>query len=237
VGKWRRFPALWKWLSYADKYVLFPPLLRRCAKAADLVHICDHSNAMYVRHLANKAHLVTCHDLLAVRGALGEDTDCPASFTGKILQRWILAGLKDAQFVACDSSATRSDLLRLAGKEMESRSCVVLLGLMPTLDHACDTDLQHSAVPLINSRRPYLLNVGSSLRRKNRDAVLRVFSELSRHWDGDLVFAGEPLTPELRKLKKDVGLNGRVVEIPQPSDATLRALYSGAFCVALSDKI
>ena len=47
--------------------------LARCRAApwADVVHICDHSNAMYVAALRNKPHVVTCHDLFAVRGSSG----------------------------------------------------------------------------------------------------------------------------------------------------------------------
>ena len=62
-----------KWLGYVDKFLLFPRrLTKKLAQAPALVHICDHSNAMYVRHVESAPVLVTCHDLLAVRGALGE---------------------------------------------------------------------------------------------------------------------------------------------------------------------
>src|SRR5215212_1108299 len=70
-----------KWLGYIDKYVFFPRELRRRVAAGpsqSLVHICDHSNAVYVKACRPAPVVVTCHDLLAVRGGLGEDTDCPA---------------------------------------------------------------------------------------------------------------------------------------------------------------
>src|SRR3954468_6136750 len=41
-----RFVA--KWLGYLDKFILFPRTLRkRLRERPSLVHICDHSNAMY----------------------------------------------------------------------------------------------------------------------------------------------------------------------------------------------
>ncbi len=43
----RRTGAIWKWVAYVDKFVLFPLALRRAARNADVVHVCDHSNAMY----------------------------------------------------------------------------------------------------------------------------------------------------------------------------------------------
>jgi glycosyltransferase involved in cell wall biosynthesis len=227
-----------KWRAYLDKFMLFPTTLRRAAEWADVVHICDHSNAMYAAHLRGKPHVVTCHDLLAVRGALGEPTDCPATFTGRFLQRWILRSLKRAQMVACVSAATRADLLRLAGSEMESRSCVVPLGVPATM-HALDSDAAQKRLTAqcgVTSGRPFLLNVGSSLRRKNRDGALRIFQKVSRQLDCDLVFAGDSLSPELKQLKAELGLNGNVIEVPQPSDATLEALYSGAFALLYPTK-
>jgi len=59
-----------KWADYFDKFVLFPRELRRAAEWADVVQICDHSNAIYVKYLESRPHVVTCHDMLAVRSAL-----------------------------------------------------------------------------------------------------------------------------------------------------------------------
>ena len=88
-----------KWVAYIDKYLLFPFQLRRKLAATQpaIVHVCDHSNAVYVQRCRGTPVVVTCHDLLAVRGAFGEQTDCPASVTGRILQRWILKGLLHAE--------------------------------------------------------------------------------------------------------------------------------------------
>ncbi len=226
-----------KWLAYIDKYILFWYGLRRAAKRSDVVHICDHSNAMYVAALAGQPHLVTCHDLLAVRGALGEQTDCPASLTGRLLQRWILRSLKRAQRVACVSTATHDDLLRLAGDRMAARSSVVMLGVAGTLGrkNRAEADALLAGLPR-EPGRPFLLNVGSNLRRKNREGALRIFKKVSERFDCDLIFAGEPLSDELKRVKKEIGLNGRVIEVPRPSDAMLEALYNRAFALLYPTK-
>ena len=104
-----------KWLGYVDKFGLFPLVLKSEIKWADVVHICDHSNSFYTKYLRFVPHVVTCHDLLAVRSALGEIPQNPTRWTGRQLQRLILKGLTEAQHIACVSDATRSDLLRLAG--------------------------------------------------------------------------------------------------------------------------
>ena len=106
---------LGKWLGYVDKFGSFPLVLRSAIKRADLVHICDHSNSFYTKYLKSVPHLVTCHDLLAIRSALGEIPQNQTGWTGRQLQRLILEGLTAAQHVACVSEATRRDLLRIAG--------------------------------------------------------------------------------------------------------------------------
>jgi glycosyltransferase involved in cell wall biosynthesis len=140
--------------------------------------------------------------------------------------------------VACVSSATREDLSRLAGDEMNARSCVVLLGVAPTMHHVEDEQVRKRLANLRGAGigRPFLLNVGSNLSRKNREGALRIFKKISQRLDCDLVFAGEALSPELARLKNEIGLNGNVIEVPQPSDATLEALYSGAFALLYPTK-
>src|SRR5438270_5907787 len=106
-----------KWLAYIDKFILFPRKLRaRIAERPAVVHICDHSNAMYSSRVRNVPVVVTCHDLIAVRSALGEETHCPVSFTGKRLQRWILRGLRRGDAVVCVSRATCDDAERLIAR-------------------------------------------------------------------------------------------------------------------------
>ncbi|MDQ6860961.1 MAG: glycosyltransferase family 4 protein [Verrucomicrobiota bacterium] len=219
-----------KWLAYIDKFFFFPrQLKRRLARGASIVHICDHSNAMYAAHCGKTPVVTTCHDLLAVRGALGEDTDCPASATGRILQRWILRGLARADAIACDSEATRDDAERLVRPEIPALS-VITLGLNYPFRKLAGDEVARRLEPLaqVDATTPFVLSVGSNLRRKNRDGVLRIFALTKDRWDGQLVFAGDPLTPELKALAEELGVAARVVAVANPDDATLEALYNRA---------
>lgn len=220
-----------KWLGYLDKIFFFRRDLRRRLQRASLVHICDHSNAFYARWVQNTPLVVTCHDLLAVRGGLGEATDCPASFTGKYLQRWILRGLQRATAVACVSRATLRDAERL----IDPRKGRPEVRLIP---NGLNYPYHQQPLAIIQSRlagidgfdleRPFVLHVGSNLRRKNREGVLRIFSRTKEMWNGRLVLAGEPLTPELRSLGRDLGITDRLVEVVETDSEILEALYSAA---------
>ena len=221
-----------KWLAYLDKFVLFRvTLARKLRERPALVHICDHSNAMYARAIRDVPVVVTGHDLLAVRGALGEATDCPASATGKILQRWIVRGLESAAAIACVSRATLADAQRLV-RRTDSKPAleVITLGLsypycvLPT----DEVRARLGKFPAIKPDLPFVLHVGSNLRRKNREGVLRIFALCQSKWNGLLVFAGDPLSASLRWLGRELGISDRIIEIPNADSGTLEALYNRA---------
>jgi hypothetical protein len=126
--------AVAKWLGRLDKYGVFPlGLLGQSSHIREkylgrkiVVHICDQANALYATLMRRWFPVVvTCHDLLALRGALGEDTGVPAGAFDKLVQKEVLGGLKRAHFVICDSPAVHADLLRLAGKEVAQHSEVI----------------------------------------------------------------------------------------------------------------
>ncbi|HZR77814.1 MAG TPA: glycosyltransferase family 1 protein [Chthoniobacterales bacterium] len=234
LGKFRaagNFAA--KWLGYIDKFIFFPRQLRSSLKKLrpPIVHICDHSNAMYGGWTGNVPIVVTCHDLLAVRGALDEETDCPASITGKILQRWILRGLRCADEVVCVSQATELDVRRLVSRS-ESRPRVesVPLGLNYPFRKLAEGEVlvRLAKIPNFDPETPFVLHVGSNLRRKNREGVLRIFAMCKDKWNARLVLVGDRLTNELRALASSLGILDRIVEVPDASDDLLEALYNRA---------
>jgi glycosyltransferase involved in cell wall biosynthesis len=224
--------GLWKWIGYLDKYVLSPPALWRSARQADVVHVCDHANAVYVPQHSRTPYVVTCHDLLAVRGAMGEETDCPTGFAGRRLQMGILRGLHRAGALACASNATLRDAQRLmtgyAGKLVVAPNA--LNYPYRALDRRALAQ-RLSAVAVIADGASYVLHVGSNLRRKNREGALRAVAECASWWNGKIVFAGQPLTRELWQLAQRLAIVDRIVEVPKPSDELLEGLYNGALAL------
>ncbi len=222
-----------KWLAYLDKYLLFPSLLRRRLRREDrsrvIVHICDHGNAMYAAGLPGIPVVITCHDLLAVRGALGEDTDCPASTAGKWLQRWILNSLSRASVIVCVSSATKADADRMVDTARRgARTCYIPIGLNHPYHPIPrdEADARLAQIPALTS--PFILHIGSNLRRKNREGVLRIFAKVAPQWNGQLVIAGQPLSAELRALAESLQIAARIVEVRKPGNDLLEALYNRA---------
>ena len=221
-----------KWLAYLDKFVLFRRrLASRLRDRPSIVHICDHSNAMYAKWVDVVPVVVTCHDLLAVRGALGEPTDTPASATGKFLQRWIVRGLESASAIVCVSTATMNDAKRLLNPSGGKPAIqTILLGLNYPYRVLPEPEARArlAAIPGLGTDTPFVLHVGSNLRRKNREGVLRIFARVKDKWNGRLVFAGDCLSDSLLSLSRELGLADRIVEVPNPDNALLEALYNRA---------
>ena len=233
LGRIRAFgPMVAKWLGYIDKFILFRwRLWRKLATRPALVHICDHSNATYARPAQKFPLVITCHDLLAVRGGLGEDTDCPASPTGRILQRWILRGLGRADILACDSRATAQDAERLVAREDDRpRITLVHVGLNFPYRQLPD-DVANARLRTITALKyegRFVLHVGSNLRRKNREGVLRIFAKCADALDAQMVFAGDALSESLRAQARDLRIQHRIIEVANASNELLEALYNRA---------
>ncbi len=228
-----------KWLGYFDKFVLFPRELRRRLRSVRppaLVHVCDHSNAMYVRELAAVPHVVTCHDVLAIRSALGHFPQNPVRATGRRLQSLILAGLRRARHLACDSAETRRQLLALGGFE-PACATQVTIGLnypyrpMDGAGRAAVFLAAEKLRPLADRR--YVLHVGGNQWYKNRAGVVRIYENFAQKNPAgpDLVMAGATPPPGLAQAVAASGVAGRIHLVGGVGDTELNALYAGAECL------
>jgi len=234
LGHLAKRPVVRKWLGYIDKYLLFPLQLRRRARGFDLVHVCDHSNSMYLPHTGGRPASLTCHDLLAIGSARGLYPQQQVSSSGKIQQRWILRHLAEAHDVVCVSANTA---LELAGLTVKSAQRVVVIA--NALESDCSTAGAESVLQLrerlgIAQGERYLFHVGGNHWYKNRPGVLRIFKlvaeKLRRGADPvlRLVMAGAAFTPEMREFADANLPTGSVIEFVHPTDAELWGLYSGA---------
>ncbi|CEF48539.1 unnamed protein product [uncultured bacterium] len=221
-----------KWLGYVDKYVLYPPRLSQAAArlpddATTVFHVCDHSNAMYVRCLRNRPHVVTCHDLIAVRRALGEFPDVSIRWTGRKLQAMIRSGLRQAHRIVCDSEATRGDVRRLVG--MDAGETIIRPGVA-TAFHPVSRDEAAARLAALKLPARFLLHVGGSQWYKNRIGLLDLYAALlTRAPEAPpIVLAGKPLTSQEASHVAARRLHDRVITVASVADSDLAALYSAA---------
>jgi len=227
--------GLGKWLGYIDKYLVYPAVLKlkvvRLNTNANNIcfHVCDHSNAVYLKHLPHSSS-ITCHDVLAIRGGLGfTDANVPASTMGKILQKWILRSLAKANKIAAVSKHTLLQLKDLTPSvDMTDKNWEVIYnGFNETFSvkNNAQTKVVLSKAGL-GYKTPYILHVGSDLQRKNRRLLVDMISLMKNSWEGYVYFAGKPIDAELKKHAEFLGVWDRVISIINPDHSTLQALYT-----------
>jgi glycosyltransferase involved in cell wall biosynthesis len=222
--------GLGKWLGYIDRFLLFPPLLRWRARNFDVVHIADQGNGMYASMLGNKPSVVTCHDMLAIRSALGEVPENPTRLTGRILQRWTLRGLKLAAHVVCDSEQTQREWLRI-GPPAQDCTSVVSIALNYPYRPMGQAERKARLDRLGTGDAPYVLHVGGNTWYKNRPGLVRLFDTLVQYdtfREFRLVIAGQALQAETENWLLAQGHGARLIQTGPVDNEDLRALYSGA---------
>ena len=224
-----------KWLGYLDKYLIFPVVLKfrmmnsRLKNPAVKFHICDHSNAPYLKYLPSAQTSITCHDVIAIRGALGySDSYQPASVMGKYLQKWIMGHLKFATSIAFVSQHSFDQFRELVPALLTKKNwCVIYTSFNNDFKPMDKIVAREKVIAAgINADIPFLLHVGSSSIRKNRALLLDMANQLNSRQKINICYAGESLDKELIAHANTIGLSPQVISIVKPDHQTLIALYS-----------
>jgi glycosyltransferase involved in cell wall biosynthesis len=219
-----------------NRFVDYPRAVRGLARvgAFDLLHVVDHSYSQLVHAAPPGRAVVTCHDLDTF-ACLLEPARCPRPLWFRAMTRRILAGLREAAAIACDTEATAA-ALRARGLVDPARIHVVPLGIDPACTPEPDPIADASAARLLGPADPQgppeLLHVGSTIPRKRIDVLLEVVAAVRRAYpDALLVRVGGALEPAQQRLARSLGLADAVVTLPFLDRATLAAVYRRAAAV------
>ena len=234
-SRWARWS---KWAGYIDQFILFAREQRR-AIAADppdtLYVFCDQALGPWVPLAANRPHVVHCHDLLALRSALGLVPENPTAWTGRAYQRFIRAGFGRARHFISVSEKSRSDL-HTFGAVQPVTSEVVYNGQ----NHPYRAQPPAVAWPRVQAaglgvaHEGLLLHVGGGQWYKNTDGVLMLYAQYVQR----RLAIGRPVLPLLmvspapgallQTLVAAVAAPGRVRFVRGIDNDSLEALYSVA---------
>lgn len=102
-----------KWLGYVDQFLIFPPWLwlrARLLPRGTLFVLADQALGPWLPWLGGRAHVVHCHDLLALEASLGLLPFHRLSSSGRWYQRWILQGFQKGRCLLSVSAATQAAL-------------------------------------------------------------------------------------------------------------------------------
>ncbi len=218
------------WLSGVDRVANrlwdYPRVVSGFDGRYDIFHIVDHSYAQLVHRLPPERTIVTCHDLDTFRSVLEPEKE-PRSAPFRAMTRHILAGLRKAGHVACDSHATRDALVTRAGVDAE-RTSVVPNGPHPSCTPNAEASADLDAARLLGPRPGHIdvLHVGSTISRKRIDVLLRVFHALrATRPTLRLVRVGGPFTAAQQALARELKVIEAIQVLPVLDRSTLAAVY------------
>lgn len=170
-----------KWLGYIDQYWVFPAQVRkRLAQYTNdtLFVFTDQALGPWVPLVANRPHVIHCHDFLAQQSAMGQIPENPTSRSGQQYQAYIRSGYKQGKNFISVSRKTQHDLHQFLGS-VPSKSVVVYNGLNPNFAVG-NTKTVRSTLSSelgIDLNNGYLLHVGGNQWYKNRTGVIEIYNE------------------------------------------------------------
>lgn len=210
---------------YWTRFVGYPSVAKK--RHAHLYHIVDQGYADLARALPADRTIITCHDLMLLRAEEGA-AGFRGSRTSVLRFRWSASYLKQVAHVVCDSASTMRDAERLCGVG-PNRMSVISPGVARRF-RPLPTDRRNQLRAALS--RPdelLLLSVSTGHPYKNSAATLRVLAALrSEGRPIKLIRVGRGFNAEELVLKRDLGLNGAVLETGIVSDERLVELYNVA---------
>ncbi|MBN8490393.1 MAG: glycosyltransferase family 4 protein [Burkholderiales bacterium] len=221
-----------KWAGYADQYLLFPRWVRRAIErqpADTLFVFADQALGPWVPLVGQRPHVVHCHDLLALRSALGMTPEHHTHLPGRIYQRYIRRGFRQARHFISVSDSTRQDMVGLGGVRPLTNE-VVYNGLShpfaPMSRPSAQAQLARAGLPV--AEQGMLLHVGGNQWYKNPIGVVRLYAAYAQHSDRPLPLwmITPPPDPSLRQALARVPPRGEVLFFENLDNDTLQAAYS-----------
>ena len=226
--------AFKKWLGYIDQYILFPSTVRKRLKScpADTLFVfTDQAQGPWVPLVANRRHVMHCHDFLAQLSAMGKIAQHKSSWTGKLYQKFIRNGYRKGKNFISVSRKTDQVLQQMLPDKVTS-TAVVYNGL----DQSYRPFYHAKARRLITKETGidlaagYCLHVGGNQWYKNREGVIEIYTawRAQSEFTLPLLMIGPPPSAivlqqlEASPFKEDVHF------ISNLSDEFVQYAYAGA---------
>ncbi|MCE7071026.1 glycosyltransferase [Dyadobacter sp. CY327] len=169
-----------KWPGYMDQYIVFPMSVKgKISKLPKdtLFVLSDHALGPWVTLVADKMHVIHCHDLLAQQSAMGLVPENPTGWSGQQYQQYIRSGFSKGKNFISISNKTQSDLHEILGSAPQI-SEVVYNGL--ALDFLSNIDITLTRIELgkdihADFSKGYILHVGGNTWYKNKKGVVEMY--------------------------------------------------------------
>jgi len=234
LSKFTKNQMLQKWLGYFDQYIIFPVVARQniLKKRAQTLYVfTDLALGPWVPLVANKRHVIHCHDFLALQSATGEIMENRTSWTGKIYQSFIRKGYQKGKHFISVSQQTNSNLTNYLGKPVTTQK-IVYNGLKPAFrfvdpKDSCQYIQQETNIDL---SKGYFVHVGGNQWYKNRIGVVAIYNAFRERYPDriPLLLIGEKPSEELLTTIQNTPFAADIHILTDKDDHFIQHAYSGA---------
>lgn len=208
-----------------DRFLATP--LKLAGRRADIVHVVDPGNVIYLPLIRKRLSIATVHDMIPYLARDGKLPSWKPSRSGRWLMNCITRRLAQVDHIVCVSHATRRDLLSYVNIPDERVSVIhnaVFQTMAPASPVACAELGARFGLP---AGAPLILHVGRNFY-KNRETVLDVAAKVREtRVDVLLVMVGA-LTPALEERAARLGLAGALHVLPKVGREDMATLYTTA---------
>jgi glycosyltransferase involved in cell wall biosynthesis len=212
----------------------YPRQLRSVREQFDLFHVVDHSYAQLAHQIPPGRAVVTCHDLDTFRSLFAPDEETRSPIFKAMMQH-VLAGLRRAACVTCDTAAIRDELVA-RNLVSSTRTVVAPIGVDGIFNRRPDGASDREAAQLVGAPPGAieLLHVGSTIPRKRIELLLGAFAQICRQAPAvRLVRVGGPFSAGQARMVRELGLEAHISVLPPIHDAVLAAVYRRAAVLLL----
>jgi glycosyltransferase involved in cell wall biosynthesis len=223
-----------KWGGYIDQFLLFPLLVKRRMKkqSTDTLYVfADQALGPWIPLVAQRKHIVHCHDFLAQYSAINQLADNKVGLTGKLYQAYIRSGYHRANQFICISEKTRQDL----GYFMQQRrykAQVIYNGINPLFQPASGSRKmiidQLAEKYELSLSDGFILHVGGNQFYKNRVGVVEIYNQVCASTRLALVLIGQQPDNKLQDVIHQSPHKSGIYTLTRVDDADLLMFYQAA---------
>jgi glycosyltransferase involved in cell wall biosynthesis len=223
-----------KWLGYIDQFILFPLVVKKKLKSVSqnsLFVFTDQALGPWVPLVADRPHVIHCHDFLAQQSALGEIPENPTKRTGRVYQRMIHKGYSMGKNFISVSNNTKAVLHRFLEK-LPEHSEVVYNGLNQSFVPSSVSSARDSVGKAVglDLTAGFLLHVGGNQWYKNREGVVKIYNAWRTRQNKilPLLLIGEIPNQGLHDIVAKSPYKSDIYILSGINDKILRDAYVGA---------
>ncbi|OGF59483.1 MAG: hypothetical protein A2Y62_01630 [Candidatus Fischerbacteria bacterium RBG_13_37_8] len=222
-------PIARKAMDLFNRYVYYPSQVRKIQ--ADIYHIVDHANSLFIKNLDEKKVIVTCHDLipLLIEGGYFKNIKKPP-LALKIFKS-SMNYIKKATLIFADSENTMKDLYTVAGVQ---RCRIVKMPLAAFYPFKRTMEEQNNLFRKklnVADDTYIILTVGLNIFYKNVKGILETLSSLPEKINGKkwiFYHLGERYTEKDLQVVKNEQVRDRIKQLGALSYPELELFYNSA---------